>query len=305
MKIVRYIGIALAGSIAILIVIGFIWKDELIQAMLPEAEKVKVTRITISNNSAAIHMELILHNQKYISYHLQSLHLDVYNDTLSLLHYDRDSVLILKRNERKMIPFECVLSLKKIIRRVKNLQGSDSTEIKITGWAVFSTPFGDHTIRINEHQLVEVPRLITVQLEEIQYDGKRGDKYLLEVKIKVNNPNDKKVEIKNVSYDFYGEDLFELHGNYHDNISVKPMGSVLLSFPLKVKIENKFKLISKMIFNKDIIHYRFGMKGEIESMGGIDQEILVKISTHGKVELLDKNRKNEIKFTWKKNPKHK
>ncbi len=188
---------------------------------------------------------------------------------------------------------------------MKNLQGSDSTEIKITGWAVFSTPFGDHTIRINEHQLVEVPRLITVQLEEIQYDGKRGDKYLLEVKIKVNNPNDKKVEIKNVSYDFYGEDLFELHGNYHDNISVKPMGSVLLSFPLKVKIENKFKLISKMIFNKDIIHYRFGMKGEIESMGGIDQEILVKISTHGKVELLDKNRKNEIKFTWKKNPKHK
>lgn len=289
----------------VLAVVAFIWKDDWIEMVLPKVEKVTVGEISISDDVANVSMELVIQNKKYLSYNLKSLTLSVYNDSISLLQYARDSGLVLNKNERKMIALDFDLPIKKIMKRVKSLQSSDSTEIKIIGVAVFSTPFGDYTLPINERQIVKVPNLVKVKVEEVQYNGKKDDKYLLEAKIKITNPNDEKLEIKNVSYDFYGEDLFEVHGKYLGQLSVQPMGHVWLTLPLQVKIENKFKLISKMILNKDVIKYKLTMKGQIESVAGVTQEIPIKLNTHGRVELLDKHSKNNIRFTLEKKHKRK
>jgi LEA14-like dessication related protein len=306
MKIFKIIILVFISLIVGLMIIGFIWKDDFFKEVLPDVEKIKLAKIAIRDDNSSVQLELVIQNKKYINYHLKSLELDVYNDSLSLLHYSIDSGLLLNRNEKKIIELQFLLPIKKIIKRVKKLQNIDSTDIRISGWAIFSTVFGDLPLHIDERKTVVVPRLITAELEEIKYHGKKNNKYILQVKVKVNNPNDEKMEIKNITYDLYGEDLFEIHGAYQDQISLKAMSHEWLTFPVQVEIEDKVKLISKMIFNKDIIQYRFTMKGKIESMGGIDEEIPLTVNTKGKIELLDKKRKNKFKFTLeKKHPKKK
>jgi hypothetical protein len=284
-----------------LFVAGYLLRKKLLLAMLPQVERVVVDKISVVDDSAYVSMSIIVKNTSWSDYELYHSDISVTSDTVTLVHYVNDSTLTLDQNQVKVFPVKFTVPVRSTIRRIKDLQDNDSTQILVTGNIDFNTVLGRSNRTFRKNVSVPVPVPPKMRIAEIVYLGqiKKGKMYDFRMKLSVVNENKKEFWFKNVTYKMNAGKLIESFGKMPD-VRIPPLDSVTMNVPFHLKIENEVGLFFKVLFNNDVVTYRININGTIVSLAGVEQDIPASYTSTGQVELYDPQRK-KVKFIIAKN----
>jgi len=295
--------------LAAVLLLGWIYRKALIKKVLPEVEKISVTQIVVDDDSAHLRVAMTVKNKGVMNWRVKQMKLQVLHDTTTMISLSSDSLYVLKVNERREQVFEIGLPYKKILRRIRSLQGQDSTLITIRGGLVFDTFAGDIAVPVNEDLTVGVPTPPVVYVRELEYLGKdEQGRHGLNLRLTLVNYNNVQFEMKDVSYEFASKELFHGSGSI-DSVLIRPLDSTRLLLPVHVTLDNSFRLASKIVFNNDVVNYSFVMRGTITSLTGLVKadEIPAEFRSNGRTELLQRGRDDmdDVKITIRKKNKKK
>ncbi|HTF05323.1 MAG TPA: hypothetical protein VK826_14940 [Bacteroidia bacterium] len=264
-------------------------------------EDIKLAEIALVNDSAHVKLNVTIRNKGFWHFHLTKVRIRVYDDTLLIMTYASDSSKVLSRNQFKVEELYLTIPLQRVIQRIKDHQGQDSVKLKFTGEFTYSTIFGDLERTLDEVISVKVPIPPKLYIRQVEYIGRDDGVYDLVLHAMLHNQNARELEMKNVAYEMFGENLIAMHG-FLSSIVIAAQDSTAVNIPVKMEVNHELGIISRIVFDNDVIDYSFVMKGVVVSFTDVvDEDVPVTISSYGHVELYDKDRKNRPKFTRRKN----
>jgi len=299
MKVLKKTLLILLPVLLLLCIAGWIWRKDIKAAVLPEVQELKVSKVSVLNDSARVNLHLEIKNHDYFRYNLKHTYVQVFNDTIQLLEYGNDSLFALEKGEHRIIDLEFMLPIKKIIKRIKKLQGSDSTDLKINGNLILATRFGDYTVPIDKNVAIKVPTPPKIEIQQVEYLGAEGNMYAFNIKLDVTNRSDQDLKVVKVHYSFHGEDLIESEGKYDKAIEAGPGKTYSMELPVNIQANNRLELLSRIMRDKDVIKFKLSINGVIETVAGIKEEIPVVYTKTGSFELVDRSRKPKFEIVRK------
>lgn len=289
-------------TILLLALIAVFFGKRMLRSTLPDVEKATILRVSVTADSAHVDIQLLLRNKGYWNFRVKSLHLKLYDDTVQLVSYANDSVRTLHRHEEKAERFFVVLPIKKIMERIRERQGQDSTVIDIRGEIVLNTFAGDITKDITQQVTVKIPTPPEVNLQQVEYLGKENGAHQLMVFLNFINRNERSLRMRDVHYQFTGSDMIAANG-YLADLTIPARDSMVLRVPVQVKITDKLKLIGKIITGDHTLDYQVSVQGTIVSLTGIVKEDVPAVfTTAGTVHL--RNNAQSIPIIFPKRKRH-
>ena len=276
----------------------------LIEAIVPDLEEVTVAEMVIDGDSARVKLTLSVHNRGVWRMDLLKTELNVYDDTILLLNYSNDSIKTIERDEFKIETLYLTLPLEKIMARIREHQGEDSTALTIRGQITFESFFGERTEPVNRIYYIRVPIPPKLYVRQVDYLGRNDDKiHKLMMHMTLVNLNPRRLDMSDVTWGIYGEDLLSMNG-FMDDIHVAALDSTVIRVPVNLELLNKAGLISRIVLDNDMVDYSFALNGTIEALTGVvTRDVPVTIHTYGRVELYDRKRENGPKINFKRKRK--
>lgn len=276
----------------------------MMEAIVPDLEEVRVAEMVIDGDSARVKLTLSLHNRGVWRMDLLKTELNVYDDTILLLNYSNDSIKTIGRDESKIETLYLTLPLEKIMARIREHQGEDSTALTIRGQITFESFFGERTEPISKVYYIRVPIPPRLSVRQVDYLGRDDNKiHKLMMYLTLVNLNPRRLDMRDVSWQIYGEDLLTMKG-FMGDIQVPALDSTVIKVPVNLELLNKAGLISRIVLDNDMVDYSFALQGTIEALTGVvTHDVPVTIHSYGRVELYNRKRENGPKINFKRKRK--
>ncbi len=287
-------------SLALLIIAFVIFRKPILRATMPVVEEVTLAEVSIVNDSAFVNLSLIVRNRGVWRIELKSVDIGVFDDTLQIFSYKSDTLRILERNQVLKEQLYCKIPFKDVLKKIREHQGQDTIGLHLKGVLVFSTFLGESSTVIDKVIPVNVPIPPQVHVRGIEYLGREDGDYNLMFSLTLKNENAREIELEDVNYQLHAGTNIDLTGHLND-ISIAARDSTQLKVPAVMHIGSGLKVISQIIFDNDRMPYSFVMTGTIVTLTGmVHEDVPMKVTSTGQLELYNENKKEKTKFTFRK-----
>ncbi len=256
---------------------------KLVKSLIPRFEDVRLQHILIENGIGKANIELIIENKGNIDYKVKAIDLNLLNGSRILATYQNDSSFSFVSGKKKSYNLTFDIDTKQLLRRIKDLQNRDSTQIQIRGSLTIDLPLASYPIQINKSLLVKVPDAPDIAIPQIEYIGNRGADsldFLIHLEVKNNNPNI--VSIKNVHYTFEIKDYVSSSGEL-PNMLLDTSRVIQEILPLTLVSKRRMELLSKILLRADSLVYHLELGGDLQLNDQDMKKIPIRIIQHNEL----------------------
>jgi LEA14-like dessication related protein len=253
--------------------------------IVPEISDLKRVRIKLIGDTAYINLVINASNKGVFKLHIDTLEYRIRLDTSTLLSKSEYLGLQLKKGQEDSILLPLALPFKRLMRKIKSLQGQDSVDVPVEVRVVYSTVFGKAVLPYSKTLRIEVPHPPKFSVEKIEYVKYHKKELLLNAHINIHNPGKIDLAISGLSYTMTVKDLFVAIGKDLKEIRVKPGTMTPVELPIKVKFKSLIKAIGLILENKDKVNYHLKVEGFIQNDKLGDEKTPVVIEKDGVMEL--------------------
>lgn len=254
--------------------------------IIPEISDIENIHVKFKGDTALINLTLDVENKSLFKLNIDTLSYHIQLDTSTLLSKSQPLNLQLLKRQKDSINVPLALPFKRLMKKIRSLQGEDSVNIPIEVRIVYSTVFGKAVLPYSKTVRIEVPHPPKFEVEKIEYVKREKKTVFLNAHIKMINYGKINLDVSGLSYTLTTKKkLFTAKGSYPDEIHVRPKSVIAKTLPIKIEINKLFKTLGLIITNKDKVKYHLIVKGFIKNNKLGDEKTPIEIEKDGTLEI--------------------
>ena len=256
-----------------------------LKIILPELNQIQNIHVRLSQDTAFIDLDLKIANKSFFKLHIDSLMYHVRLDTSTLLSKNEYLDLELKPSQQDTLHLPLALPYKRLMKKIKSLQGQDSVDIPIDVRAVYATIFGKAVLPYSKTLRIEVPHPPKFEVEKIEYLKRHKKTGFFLAHVKIQNYGKIDVNISDIKYRLVVKELFTAEGSEKKNIHIKPKSTLEVKLPIQVEFKSLLKTVGRYIRDDDRVDYRLKVTAQIQNDKISLQKTPIEIEKSGVMEL--------------------
>ncbi len=279
--------IVLSILIATIIAVGitYIFKSKITSGFIPDIEQSGPIFIKIIKDTAYVKSKLLLKNNTLLNIKIDSVHykISIYNKT----HLQNEQFLgiDLPPHGEDSIDLSIKVPYLTILNDFKNeRKKSDSLTYSINVFLKYSTVFGKKEKLVNKQIKIKIPHPPEFIVEDIKYKKVHLKNILAVARIKIINPNNIKLSIKEIHYSINILKQGNVKGSFDNRITIMPSGSTYIDLPFEININNFGRTLFEILINKDNYDYTLTLNAILKT-DKTKEFIHLDIMKTGKMEL--------------------
>lgn len=247
---------AIGLFILLITAIIYFFRRQIIARLTPDAEQSGNVYVNVKKDTAYISTKLIIKNKAPININIDTIKYKVsmYNTihlqgkqflNIELPPYGKDSANIFLK-----VPYSAILEDFKEERNE-----NDSAIYYINILVQYSTIFGKKERALNKQIKIKIPRPPKLIVQDINYKKIQLKNILAEANIKIINPNNIKLSIKEIKYTLNILKQGSVSGKFNEPINIKPTGSTFIELPMEISMNNLGRTFVDILMNNDNYDY--------------------------------------------------
>jgi LEA14-like dessication related protein len=232
--------------------------------ILPDVSDIEHVHIKLTNDTAFIDLDLDVNNKGIFKIHIDTLAYRVQLDTSTLLAKSEFVDLQLSKGQRDSIHLPLALPYKRLMKKIKSLQGQDSVDIPIDVRVVYSTVFGKAALPYSKTLRIEVPRPPKFEVEKFEYVRRHKKDFYFNAHIKMHNYGKIELNVSGLKYTMVVKGLFTAKGSDLKKIHIKPQSVISAVLPIKVEFKSMVKTLG-VFLKKEKVNYHLKVTGFIQN----------------------------------------
>lgn len=279
--------------ILILLLIGAYYYFNPKKAMLmvfPNLEGITGIYANIGSDSAHTTVDLVLKNQSPFKLVIDTVYLKVELNNIMLAEQTVAVRLDQEKHQTDTVKFPLNISVKKIRKTIEDLSAVDSTDLKITSYAVYNTFLGKVKMPVERIIRIAVPvppkiKVLKVERGKFHLRDKQLDA-TISIEI-INKGKNVDIKLTDIHYKLVVKDNFETDGMLQQSIRIKPGSTQVIDIPVVIKIDRPLKTLMNIATDNDTYPYSLYMNCMLKEMQIKAEERLipVEITNQGKMEI--------------------
>lgn len=277
--------------VILLAVIALSYQRIIWHLILPDLKDIRLAELNFDDDSVRVRLDLNIHNKGWWKIDVLHTELRAFDDTVLLFVYSNDSITTLGAGNDKQARLYVTLPIRRIMERIREHKGEDSTRIRLVGEVDCSTVIGKLSSNVDTNLVVRVPVPPRVFVREVDYLGKEGPrKHSTSLQLEFRNENPRELSMRDIDYELSSERFATMSGHL-DALTIAAEDSTRVAVPGYVDGVGFFGLISRIVLDNDLMQYSFVLKGTMVSLTGVtDYDVPVTIRSQGTLELYNRQR---------------
>ncbi|MNK22446.1 hypothetical protein D3C87_407230 [compost metagenome] len=275
-------------------------KQKMLNLIVPDLKEITLIRADIHQDTAHIAVNAVVQNKAPYDMKIDSIICELALGGTKLVSTSQYVGLSQKSGESDTVTITVAIPISPTRNKIKSLQKQDSTGIAFFVSIVYS----NRKLSFIRGQQIEVPvppkiRLLKTENLEVKLFKKKVKADLfLEI---INDGKNLSLDIHDIQYELSIGNDFSTKGKFpKKDVSLRPESSLILKFPLDVKLKQPGKTIWKILSDKDRLPFKVKISGYLDV--GKMKRIPVVIFASGKIEILNQE-KNKAKKQSKRERK--
>ncbi|MES2555245.1 MAG: hypothetical protein V4604_03790 [Bacteroidota bacterium] len=270
----------------------FIKKQKMMNLLIPEMTEITLIKADIHDDTAFIEVNAVVVNRAPYPMHIDSIVCDLSLGGTKLVSTNQYVGVHQESGDVDTVSFSVKIPISHTREKIDSLQNQDSTGVAIHATIVYS----GFRLNLAKGKRIQVPvppelRIIKTERKELRLLKKN-----VQVDLFVEVTNDGKnlsLDIHDLQYELtIGNDL-TTKGRYPEDLSIRPMSSMILKFPMNFTMNHPMKTIRKVWTDNDRVPFRIMLSGYLDA--GTMKRIPVVIFASGKMEIVNEQKKKAQK----------
>lgn len=263
----------------------FLNPKKALNIIIPEFSEVENIHVTLIGDTAHIDVDLRMQNKSFFKLNIDSLIYYVNFDSATLLAKSQYLNIELQPSQTDTLKLPLALPFKRLMKKIKSLQGEDSTNIKIDVRMVYATIFGHTSLPYTKTIRIAVPHPPKFEIEKIEYVSRDKKTIQLLAHVTMHNYGNIDLNVSDIKYNMVVKDVFKAEGGEKRNISIKPKSNISVKLPISVEFESYLKTLGLIITNNDKVNYHLTVTGMLQNDKVGDKKTPIQIEKDGILEL--------------------
>ncbi len=258
--------------------------------VLPDLSHIAYIDAKVKGDSLFTKIDLLVQNRSFYNIEIDSIYYKIkFSDVLvakGLIALD----ITQNKFEIDTVKLPINVPFKKIRKKIKSIQESDSTTVDYEFYIIYNTIFGKMKIDYANSQRVEVP--IPPEIKVLSSSKKkyniRHKTLTANVKVElINNGKNIDMELSNIRYHFTSKKFWHKEQVLDQKIRIKPSATTSVKLPIAVIVKHPLKTAFSIIRNKDIVDYNLTIQADMKlsKVKNNDQLIPIHFEISGDLEL--------------------
>jgi LEA14-like dessication related protein len=285
-KVFRIAGIILLLLIVAAVILVLLNPKKIVGYIVPEIKQVNEINIVLKGDMAYLNSKLTVKNKSIFNIAIDSIKYNIELMGKEYIQSEKYLGLKLKPAMVDTIDFSITVPYKEILHDLKEeRKKGDSTDYTINVSLIYSTVFGNAVLPYKKTDFVTIPKPPELEIVHVHYHKVRLTHFSADVNVKLINPNNLDMTIKQFNYDIDISKRGNIVGSYLEPIHIKPKSETLVILPIEVEMKHIAKTLYDVITNQDNYDYVLKLDALVESPDPQQEPIHINLYKAGKMEL--------------------
>lgn len=259
--------------------------EAVLKLLVPQLKSVGGISTRFVGDTAHTDLLLEIKNGKYFAVQLDSVVYRVHLDTALVLSGAQSFKTHVQRGQYDTLYLHIPFPYKRVSQKIRSSQHRDSLPLQVSLRLVYNTVFGKASLPFKKSMAIEVPVPPRIDVEKIEYLGRKGRRVHLNAVLHFHNNGKLQVRVHDLRYEAQAGDALTAKGRHPQAITVAPKKSLRLSLPIEVELKNPAKTLWKVAVNRDQLNYNIKIRAQLSEGDPPTQAIPVLIEKNGTFEL--------------------